>query len=90
MKQKFGPGKAPAEQVLKDIRRQTRRQYSPEEKIRIVLEGLRGEEDISELCRSEGIAANTGFATSLRKNMRDSTPWPSSKNQSTLFRTVAL
>ena len=51
MKQKSGPGKAPAEQVLKDIRRQTRRQYSAEEKIRIVLEGLRGEENISELCR---------------------------------------
>ena len=43
MKQKSGPGKAPAEQVLKDIRRQTRRHYSAEEKIRIVLEGLRGE-----------------------------------------------
>jgi transposase-like protein len=53
MKQKFGPGKAPAEQVLKDIRRQTRRQYSAEEKIRIVLEGLRGEENISELCWRE-------------------------------------
>ena len=50
MKQKSGPGKAPAEQVLKDIRRQTRRQYSAEEKIRIVLEGLRDEENISELC----------------------------------------
>lgn len=45
MKQKYGPGKAPAEQVLKDIRRQTRRHYSAEEKIRIVLEGLRGEEN---------------------------------------------
>jgi transposase len=43
MKQKSGPGKASAEQVLKDIRRQTRRHYSAEEKIRIVLEGLRGE-----------------------------------------------
>ena len=58
MKQKSGPAKAPAEQVLKDIRRQTRRHYSAEEKIRIVLEGLRGEENISELCRREGIAAN--------------------------------
>jgi len=55
MKQKSGPDKAPAEQVLKDIRRQTRRQYSAEEKIRIALEGLRGEENISELCRREGI-----------------------------------
>ena len=52
-----GPDKVPAEQMLKNIRRQTRRQYSAEEKIRIVLEGLRGEESISELCRREGIAA---------------------------------
>lgn len=51
MKQKSGPDKAPAERVLKEIRRQTRRQYSAEETIRIVLEGLRGEENISELCR---------------------------------------
>ena len=58
MKQKSGPDKAPAERVLKDIRRQTRRQYSAEEKIRIVLEGLRGEENVSELCRREGIAAS--------------------------------
>jgi transposase len=56
MKQKSGPGKAPAEQVLKDIRRQTRRQYSAEEKIGIVLEGLRGEESIAALCRRDGIA----------------------------------
>ena len=53
MKQKSGPGKAPAEQVLKDIRRQTRRQYSAEEKIRIVLEGLRGEENISDIFGGE-------------------------------------
>ena len=58
------PGKAPAEQVLKDIRRQTRRQYSAEEKIRIVLEGLRGEENISELCRREGIAASMYYGWS--------------------------
>ena len=58
MKQKSGPGKAPAEQVLKDIRRQTRRHYSAEEKIRIVLEGLRGEVSIAELCRKEGINQN--------------------------------
>jgi transposase len=44
MNQKSGPDQAPAEQVLKDIRRQTRRQYSVEEKIRIALEGLRGEQ----------------------------------------------
>ncbi len=64
MKQKSGPGKAPAEQVLKDIRRQTRRQYSAEEKIRIVLEGLRGEENISELCRREGLAASMYYGWS--------------------------
>lgn len=64
MKQKSGPVKASAEQVLKDIRRQTRRQYSAEEKIRIVLEGLRGEENISELCRREGIAASMYYGWS--------------------------
>ena len=64
MKQKSGPGKAPAEQVLRDIRRQTRRQYSAEEKIRIVLEGLRGEENISELCRREGVAASMYYGWS--------------------------
>ena len=42
---------APAEQVVRDIRRATRKQYSAEEKIRIVLEGLRGEESIAGLCR---------------------------------------
>ena len=41
---------------MKDIRRATRKQYSAEEKIRIVLEGLRGEDSIAELCRREGIA----------------------------------
>ena len=42
--------------VVKDIRRATRKQYGAEEKIRIVLEGLRGEDSIAELCRREGIA----------------------------------
>lgn len=48
--------KSDATQVVKDIRRATRRLYSAEEKIRIVLEGLRGENSIAELCRIEGIA----------------------------------
>src|SRR5688500_12480489 len=56
MRQKSGTGKAPAEQIIKDIRRATRKQYSAEEKIRIVLEGLRGEESIAVLCRCAGIA----------------------------------
>lgn len=46
------------ESVVRDIRRNTRRKYSSEEKIRIVLEGLKGEVSISELCRREGIVAN--------------------------------
>src|SRR5580765_711642 len=58
MRQKSGPVRASAEQVVKDIRRATRRQFSAEEKIRIVLEGLRGEESIAELCRREGIVQN--------------------------------
>ncbi len=51
-------GKKLAESVVKDIRRQTRKKYSSEEKIRIVLEGLRGEDSISSICRREGIATN--------------------------------
>jgi len=45
------PAKAPAEAVVKEIRRQTRRHFSDEDKIRIVLDGLRGEDSIAELCR---------------------------------------
>ena len=46
------------EKAVRDIRRATRRHYSAEEKIRIVLEGLRGEDSIAELCRKEGINQN--------------------------------
>jgi transposase len=56
MRQKSGPRRIPSEKVIKDIRRATRKQYSAEEKIRIVLDGLRGEQTIAELCRREGIA----------------------------------
>ena len=45
-----------SEEIVKDIRRTTRKHYSAEEKIRIVLDGLRGEQSIAELCRREGIA----------------------------------
>jgi transposase len=55
MRQKPGPEKEPAETVVKEIRRATRKHYSAEEKIRIVLEGLRGEDSFAELCRREGI-----------------------------------
>jgi transposase len=50
--------KQSTEAAVREIRRRSRRKFSPEEKIRIVLEGLRGEQSVSELCRREGIAAN--------------------------------
>jgi transposase len=49
---------ASAEKVVREIHRRTRRRFSAEEKIRIILEGLRGEESIAELCRREGLAPN--------------------------------
>jgi transposase len=58
MAQKSGPVRASVEQAVKDIRRATRRHFSAEDKIRIVLEGLRGEDSIAELCRREGIVQN--------------------------------
>jgi transposase len=58
MRQGSRPPKQPAEQVVKAIRRATRRQFSAEEKIRIILDGLRGEDSIAELCRREGIVQN--------------------------------
>jgi transposase-like protein len=61
MRQKSGPVKEPATQVLKNIRRATRRHFSAENKIRIVLEGLRGEDGIAELCRREGIFQNLRY-----------------------------
>ena len=56
MRQKSMSSKDPAEKVIRDIRRKTRKRYSAEEKIRIVLSGLRGEESIAALCRHEAIA----------------------------------
>ena len=53
--------KRSVEKTVRDIRRRTRKQYSAEEKIRIVLEGLRGEDTISELCRKEGINPNVYY-----------------------------
>ena len=58
MRQRSVPVRTPAEQVVKDIRRATRRHFSAEEKIRVVLDGLRGEDSIAELCRREGIVEN--------------------------------
>jgi transposase len=47
-----------AESIVRDIKRRTRKKYSSEEKIRIVLEGLRGEATVAELCRREGLNTN--------------------------------
>src|SRR5204863_7900194 len=66
MRQKSGPVKEPATQVLKDIRRATRRHFSAEDKIRIVLEGLRGEDSIAELCRRAGITSSMYYGWVLR------------------------
>ena len=55
-----------AEKTVRDIRRATRKRYSSEEKIRIVLEGLRGEESVAELCRKEGINANIYYRCFIR------------------------
>ena len=56
--------KDPAEKVVRDIRHKTRRKHSTEEKIRIILEGLRGEEGIAALCRREGIAESLYYSWS--------------------------
>ena len=57
-------GVTPSERLVRDIRRATRKQYSAEEKIRIVLDGLRGEVSIAELCRREGIAESLYYSWS--------------------------
>ncbi len=64
MRPKSSSAKKPAEQVVKDIRRATRRHFSAEDKIRIVLDGLRGEDSIAELCRKEGIAQSLYYTWS--------------------------
>ena len=56
MRQKPAGRPSSSEHIIQDIKRKTRKQYNAEEKIRIVLDGLRGEDSIAELCRREGIA----------------------------------
>ena len=56
MRQTTITGRKSSETIVKDIKRAARKQYSSEEKIRIVLDGLRGEDSIAELCRREGIS----------------------------------
>ena len=66
--------KQSSEAAVRDIRRKTRRRFSAEEKIRIVLDGLRGEVSVAELCRREGIApiCTTGGARSSWRPVRNS------------------
>ena len=64
MRQKSGTRESSSERLVKNIRRVTRKQYSSEEKIRIVLDGLRGEFSIAELCRREGIAESLYYSWS--------------------------
>ena len=64
MRQKPGTRAPSSKKVMKDIRRKTRRNFSSEEKIRIVLDGLRGEDSIAELCRREGIAQSLYYTWS--------------------------
>lgn len=59
-----GGRQSPSERLVRDIRRATRKQYSAEDKIRIVLDGLRGEVSIAELCRREGIAESLYYSWS--------------------------
>ena len=79
MRQKPGTAQPTAEAVVKDIRRRTGKHHSAEEKIRIVLEGPRGEESIAELCRREGIATSLYYSWSKefleagRKRLADDT-----------------
>ncbi len=64
MRQRTGLRGKSSEKIVKDIRRATRKRRSPEEKIRIVLDGLRGEESIAELCRREGIVESLYYSWS--------------------------
>jgi transposase len=64
MRQTSGTRKGHGVKVIEDIRRATRKQYSAEEKIRIVLDGLKGEQSIAELCRREGIAQSLYYSWS--------------------------
>ena len=64
MRQKRAAGTGGGEKTIRDIRRATRRQYSAEEKIGIVLDGQRGEDSIAELCRREGINQNLYYCWS--------------------------
>jgi transposase len=95
MRQKSMSKKDPAEKVVRDIRRKTRRHYSAEEKIRIVLEGLRGEVSIAALCRREGIAEGLYYSWSKefleagKKRLAGDTARQATSNEVTALRAEA-
>jgi transposase len=95
MRQKSDALKAGAEQTVRDIRRRTRKQYSAEEKIRIVLAGLRGEDSIAELCRREGIAEGLYYSWSKefleagKKRLSGDTARQATSNEVTALRREA-
>ena len=65
VKMKRGPGRPKkSEAIIKDVKRRTKRQFNPEEKIAIVLEGMSGEESVAALCRREGIAQSVYYSWS--------------------------
>ena len=64
MRQKSAQLNASVERAVRDIRRKTRRRHSTEERIRIVLEGIRGEESIASLCCRKGIAESLYYSWS--------------------------
>lgn len=80
----------PSERLVRDIRRTTRKQYSAEEKIRIVLDGLRGKVTIAELCRREGIAESLYYSWSKefleagKRRLAGDTARPATTNDSPL------
>ena len=78
MRQTSGRRNSPGEKLVKDIKRATRKQYSSEEKIRIVLDGLRGEDSIAELCRREGISQGIyyKYLDLMNANFMESNPIP--------------
>ncbi len=87
MKQKSGPAKEPVDAVVKDIRRATRRHLSAEEKICIVLEGLRGEDSIAELRRREGITSSMYYGWSKefleagKRRLAGDTAWAATSDE---------
>lgn len=80
------------ESVVRDIKRKTRRKFSSEEKIRIILEGLKGEESIATICRREGIAStlyykwSKAFLEAGKRRLQGDTVREASSNEVTDLR----